>query len=83
MEKKTPKVWENIVLNIYGSTIQVNITHLVKLKNWYKFEWTVRWKDFKQDKSPKDYTTKDSTLKYLHNEIKIKWFMDEYGNWWK
>ena len=50
MEKKTPKVWENIVLNIYGSTIQVNITHLVKLKNWYKFEWTVRWKDFKEDK---------------------------------
>lgn len=83
MEKKTPKVWENIVLNIYGSTIQVNITHLVKLKNWYRFEWTVRWKDFKEDKSPKDYTVKDSTLKYLHNDIKIKWFMDEYGNWWK
>ncbi len=84
MEKKEPKVWERIVLKIYWSTVQVLVTHLTKIKDGYKFTWVIKCKDFDKNKDWKEVTREDKPpFRFLHNEISIEWYMDEYGNWWK
>lgn len=82
MEKKQPKVWEKIVLKIYWSTVQVLIKHLDKVKDWWEFSWVIVSKD------ESGYGKSDLEVEWqqkpkrLHNEIKITWRIDEYGNWW-
>lgn len=82
MEKKQPKVWEKIVLKIYWSTVQVLIKHLDKVKDWWEFSWVIVSKDDSwYGKSDLEVEWQQKS-KRLHNEIKITWRIDEYGNWW-
>jgi len=84
MEKKTPKVWEKIVLKIYWSTVQVLVTHLTKIKDGYKFKWVIKCKDYDKDKNWKEVVREDKPpFRFLHNELSIEWHIDEYGNRWK